>query len=96
VRGNFSPPVVVYLTDARVPRARGGACAREARTLGDPIVRSALVAPITAAQARVVFAHRRRGYPGHTDLLVLRGEFVTPRNPCPTAAAGCGLGADRL
>jgi hypothetical protein len=71
--------------------------AREARTLGDPTVRSALVAPITAAQARLVFAHRRRAYPGHTSLLVLRGDFVSPRSPCPPEARGCGgFGPDRL
>jgi hypothetical protein len=63
--------------------------AQEAATLGDPLVKTALVAPITADQARVVFQHRRRAYPGHTFLVVLHGSFVTPRVPCPPAAGGC-------
>ena len=59
--------------------------------LGDPFVRTALVAPITAEQARVVFQHRRRAYPGHTYLVVLHGDFVSPQYPCPAEAAGCPL-----
>ncbi len=97
--GSSFPPPRPPATTARPHAAAawlGRFAAREARTLGDPAVRSALVAPITAAQARVVFAHRRRAYPGHTDLLVLRGDFVSPRSPCPAAAAGCGIGSDRL
>jgi hypothetical protein len=69
---------------------------REAQTLGDPSVKTALVAPITADQARVVFQHRRRAYPGATYLVVLHGSFVTPTMPCPADAAGCGFNPGRL
>ena len=61
----------------------------EARALGDPSVKTALVAPITADQARIVFEHRRRAYPGHTYLVVLHGSFVSPRIPCSPEEAGC-------
>ena len=66
-----------------------GFAAREAAALGDPMVTTALVAPVTADQARVVFQHRRRAYPGHSYLVVLRGSFVSPRVPCPADAWGC-------
>jgi hypothetical protein len=70
--------------------------ANEARALGDPTVKTALVAPITADQARVVFQHRSRAYPGHTYLVVLHGSFVTPKMPCPEDAAGCGFRVEQL
>ncbi len=65
------------------------AASREAVRLGDPTVTSALVGPITAGQARVVFQGLRRSYPEHAYLLVLRGAFVTPRIMCPEDAWGC-------
>jgi hypothetical protein len=68
----------------------------EAQTLGDPSVKTALVAPITADQARLVFQHRRRAYPGHTYLVVLHGSFVTPKFPCTEYDAGCGFSAEQL
>jgi hypothetical protein len=73
-----------------------GFASREARALGDPSLKTALVGPITAAQARLVFQHRRRAYPGDTYLVVLHGSFVTPNLPCPAAAAGCGFNPERL
>jgi hypothetical protein len=69
---------------------------REARALGDPSLRTALVARITAAQARLVFQHRRRAYPGDTYLVVLHGSFVTPNRPCSAEAWGCAFVTTRL
>ena len=69
---------------------------REARALGDPSLKTAFVAPITADQARLVFRHRRRAYPGHTYLVVLHGSFVTPTRPCGSDAWGCPVFTERL
>jgi hypothetical protein len=76
-------------TSAGVPTWLVHFASREAGMLGDPSVRTALVAPITAAQAKLVFGSLRRDYPGHAYLLVLHGSFVSPRVPCPAGALGC-------
>lgn len=77
------------LTVQATPAWLASFASREAQALGDPSVKTALVAPITADQARDVFQHRRRAYPGHTYLVVLHGSFVSPRIPCSPEEAGC-------
>jgi hypothetical protein len=91
------PPKVVTHPGALPERAWVAMfAAQEAAALGDPLVKTALVAPITADQARVVFQHRRRAYPGHAYLVVLRGSFVSPTPPCSAVEAGCGFNPERL
>jgi hypothetical protein len=90
---------VTHHPGPHVPAARAwlvSFASREARALGDPSLKTALVAPITADQARLVFQHRRRAYPGDTYLVVLHGSFVTPNRPCRAASWGCALITKRL